>query len=269
MTHIIAHRGARSIAPENTLAAAGKGFESGAYSWETDVNVTRDGNLILLHDETLERTTDAGVKFPGRSPYRVADFSLDQIKTLDAGSYFIRTDPFGQIRAGSISRKDLASFEGSTVPTLAEGLDFTKKTGWRVNLELKKFAGIPDDDRSIPEKVVHAVIQSGIHTDQVVISSFFHPWLRAIQTLAPFMEVQALIDNPSDLILAITQKSFITCNVLNDLVDESLIQSIRQSGKKINVYTVNETSEVKKLIKAGVDGIFTDFPQRFSQITSL
>lgn len=267
MTRIIAHRGARSIAPENTLAAARKGFEAGAYAWETDVNVTRDGHLILFHDQTLERTTDAGQKFFGQSDYRVAAFTLAQIKTLDAGSYFIQTDPFGQIRAGKISDQDISSYKGLTVPTLAEGLDFTKKAGWRVNLELKRFANIPED-RSIPEKVVYAVIQSGIDPARVVISSFFHPWLRTLQTLAPFMEVQALIDNRSDMILDSGRNSFSTYNILNELVDEPLIQSIRQSGKRINVYTVNEAAEVEKLIQAGVDGIFTDFPQRFSQITS-
>ncbi len=268
MTHIIAHRGARSIAPENTLAAALKGFETGAYGWETDVNITLDGHLILFHDKTLERTTDARQKFPGRSDYRVAAFSLEQIKTLDAGSYFIKTDPFGQIRAKEIGPQDLASFKGQRIPTLAEGLEFTKNAGWRINLELKMYDQIPGKS-FISEKTIHAVEQSNIDQEKVVISSFFHPWLIKIQTRAPAIEIQALIDKLSDMDLDSGRKSFATYNVSNDLVDESLIQAIRQSGKKINVYTVNEVSEVKKLINAGVNGIFTDFPQRFSRIKPL
>jgi len=92
MVQIIAHRGARSVAPENTLKAAKLAFEIGADLWETDVNVTRDGHLVLFHDETLVRCTNAVSRFPQESSYRVKDFDLKDIQLLDAGSYFVETD---------------------------------------------------------------------------------------------------------------------------------------------------------------------------------
>lgn len=265
MTCIIAHRGARSIAPENTLLAARKGFEAGAHLWETDISITRDGHLILFHDDTLERTTDVRVKFPGLSDYRVTDYSLEQIKSLDAGSYFVQTDPFGQIRANKVSRHDIETFQGIVIPTLEEGIEFTRQLNWQVNLELKK-TGFSLQEISIPKKVIQAIEISGIRHDQVIISSFFHPWLREIQSLAPSIEVQALIDNLSDMDLESAGNTFSTYNILNTLVDAPLIRRMKQSGKKINVYTVNDASEVKKMMNAGVDGIFTDFPQLFSTI---
>ena len=96
----IAHRGARSLAPENTLAAAQKGLDTGADMWELDVGMTADGALFLIHDDTLERTSNAAQVFPQRAPWRVHEFTFDEIRQLDFGSWFVEQDPFGQIAAG-------------------------------------------------------------------------------------------------------------------------------------------------------------------------
>ena len=119
----IAHRGARSLAPENTLAAARKALEIGADLWETDVSVTTDGQLILMHDDTLDRTTDAPIRFPGRSPWTVSAFTLAEIRDLDAGSWFVETDPFDQIAAGAVTPGEQAAYRGERVPTLRRALE--------------------------------------------------------------------------------------------------------------------------------------------------
>jgi len=93
----IAHAGARSLAPENTIAAASKALEVGADMWELDVAVTRDGELILFHDDSLARTTDAVNRFPDRAPWTFTTFSLAEVRSLNAGSWFAETDPFGEI----------------------------------------------------------------------------------------------------------------------------------------------------------------------------
>jgi glycerophosphoryl diester phosphodiesterase len=82
----IAHRGASAEAPENTLAAVRRAVELGADAVELDVQRSRDGALNVMHDTTLERTTSVRQAFPGRAPWRVADFNLDEIRRLDAGS---------------------------------------------------------------------------------------------------------------------------------------------------------------------------------------
>src|SRR6056297_3325387 len=99
----IAHRGAGSIAPENTLIAARKAHALGADYWEFDVQLTGDHRLILMHDDTLERTTNVEEVFPNRTSYRVGNFTLEEIRTLDAGSWFVNDDPFGEVEKGNVS----------------------------------------------------------------------------------------------------------------------------------------------------------------------
>ena len=100
---VVAHRGARGHAPENTLTAAALGYAVQADLWELDANYTKDGKLVVMHDDTLVRTTDVETAFPGRPSYRVRDFTLDEIKSLDAGSWYAGRDQFGRVAAGEIS----------------------------------------------------------------------------------------------------------------------------------------------------------------------
>ena len=85
----IAHRGARAFAPENTLAAFEKSKTFGCQMFEMDVRLSKDGELVVYHDEQLTRCTDIKAKFPGRSSYYVRDFTYDELRTLDAGSWYI------------------------------------------------------------------------------------------------------------------------------------------------------------------------------------
>ncbi|MBW2561125.1 MAG: glycerophosphodiester phosphodiesterase, partial [Deltaproteobacteria bacterium] len=132
MAHIIAHRGARSLAPENTLAAARRAREAGADLWETDVTVTKGGELVLLHDESLTRTTDVRDRFPNREPWHCSAFILREIRLLDAASWFEKADPFGQIAAGVVGKEDLSAYRGERIPTLREALQFTRDTSFPV-----------------------------------------------------------------------------------------------------------------------------------------
>ena len=164
-TLTIAHRGARSVAPENTLAAADVARKMGADLWETDVNVTKDGELILFHDDTLDRTTDAVTQFPGVAELHcLENYTLSHLKTLDLGKVFVEKDPFGCITAGdltvcenrNISDKEkrivlnddqpmlfgacrsINALLGEKIPTLKEALNYTATHAWPVNLELKQ-----------------------------------------------------------------------------------------------------------------------------------
>src|SRR5579885_275964 len=150
---LIAHRGDSSHAPENTLEAARLGFEAGADAWEFDVQMTRDGVPVVLHDESLLRTTDVAARFAGdprgRDGFRVSDFDLDEIRTLDAGSWFIADDggPRSARDFGTLDQLGPAEFEhfrsGSVrMPTLEEALIFTRERDWLANVEIKSF---PDD----------------------------------------------------------------------------------------------------------------------------
>ena len=166
----IAHRGARSLAPENTLPAGQKGLAVGADMWETDVTVTRDGVLILMHDDTLVRTTNAAVRFPDKKPWNVATFTLAEVQALDAGAWFLSSDPFGQISAGVVD-PGLEDFANTPVPTLEEALVFTKENNWIVNLELKPNPP-PMDQYPVVARTLQMIDSVGIDPQQVVISSF-------------------------------------------------------------------------------------------------
>jgi len=91
----IAHRGARSLAPENTISAARKALEVGADGWELDVQMSRDKKMVVIHDESLVRTSNVKEIFPHREPWLVRDFTLKELQELDFGSWFNETDPFG------------------------------------------------------------------------------------------------------------------------------------------------------------------------------
>ena len=261
----IAHRGARSLAPENTLPAIRKAWEIGADVLEIDVAPTLDGRLIVLHDELLLRTTDILRRFPHRARQACTTFTLADIRSLDAGSWFAVADPFGQIAAGKISRAELRSFTGVTIPTLEEVLLFAKEKSWRVNVEIKQ---VPSSMETFPitAAVLQCVEQLCVPADLVIISSFVHAYIREVRDKRPDIEINALI-GPS-----ITGRQdwggyeFSTYNADAECTDEAQINAACEHGCRVNLYTVNRPSEMLRFIRAGVGGLFTDFPQTLAGV---
>lgn len=262
----IAHRGARSLAPENTLEAARKALESGADMWETDLVVSADEALILFHDDTLTRTTDVQSVFPDRAPWNVSGFSLAELHMLDCGSWFLETDPFGQIRAGRVSKAEQAAFRDTRIPTLENGLVFTREANWRINVELKllssPMAGFP-----LVERVIELVDRLKLDCRHLVLSSFNHDWLKKIQVLRPDIEVQALIGRSKLKPLDWAHLEFKTYNARYTLVDPRIIAEMAEKGVAVNLWPVNEEKDIRRFIAAGAAGIITDFPQRLARIT--
>ena len=265
MISIIAHRGARSIAPENTIAAANQAFEVGADLWETDIAVTSDEQLILFHDDSLQRTTNVAAVFPERQHQVFTQFTLAEIRILDPGSHFTEHDPFGEINKGSVSRETLALFKGEKVPTLEEALIFTKEKQWKVNLELKS---LPEDFKDFPitQRVIKLIRTLKIDPDHLIISSFNHSWLRQVQAMEPSIEIQALIGPIGSTVLDWGDFSFPVYNARCTLIDEEQIARAKNKRKKINLFTVNEKDEMIRFINAGVNGLITDYPQHLAAI---
>lgn len=258
----IAHRGARSLAPENTLVAAKKGLEIGADLWETDVQVTVDGELVLMHDDTLVRTSNAVKKFPNRAPWSVGAFTLADLKKLDCGSWFIEGDPFGQIDSGAVTPGELLEFTCAAIPTVREALLFTQDNDWRVNLEIKHL-NPPLDKFPIVEKLLALIDEYKIDQDRLILSSFNHEYLRQIRRSRPDMVVQALV---GDLPVSPDNCTFQTYNAWSGMAGEQRIREFVARGFSINIYTVNSFEDMQRFIAAGVSGIFTDFPQRLKEL---
>ena len=282
----VAHRGARSLAPENTLAAARKAFALGADAWEVDVQPTRDGHLVVMHDDTLERTTNARRLFPDRKPWAISDFTLDEIRRLDAGSWFGQTDPFGQVKAGAVSADDVKSYAGERVPTLDEVLRFTRVEGRLLDLEIKQ---MPRRYSGIVEKVVAAIEAEGM-VERTAISCFDHTCVARVKSLNrriaagpissdrlgdPARYVKRILHGdawfPSGQVVGLGSLAFAGSNANEgshkaaDLNCADL-RDLRKAGVAVFVWTINDEREMQALIEAGVTGIVSDFPQRLASL---
>lgn len=256
----IAHRGARSLAPENTLAAARKAIGLGADMWELDVGVTADGELIAYHDDSLARTTNVEAVFPDRAPWFFTTFSLSEIKRLDAGSRYIETDPFGLIAAGEVTVAEQAALRGEPIPTLREALIFTRDHGWRVNIEIKKLPP-PMGAYPVLEPVMSLIIELDM-VEQVALSAFNHAELIKAKAINPAITTQALVGySSSEPISWPTGLAVDAFNPRYTLIDRAQIRALRRAGFGVNPWTVNDEQEMERLIEAGVTGIITDFPQ--------
>jgi glycerophosphoryl diester phosphodiesterase len=261
MVAIIAHRGARSLAPENTLAAARKAHAVGADVWETDVAVSADGQLFLMHDDAMTRTTDVAERFPDRVPAPFSMYTLAEIRSLDAGSWFERDDPFEQVAAGAVSRDELDAYVGEKVPTLREAFELTLELGWLLNLELKA-QPTPNDAFDVVGAVLALTDEVGIGPDHLLFSSARHDWLKAAKQRRPQFEVQAIMglfpEDPVDF----GDRSFDTFNPRITRISIEQIEEQLGRGIRLNPYTVNDPEELARLTRMGITGLITDFPQR-------
>ena len=285
---VIAHRGDSFFAPENTREAARKAFEAGADAWELDVQLTRDGVPIVFHDEWLLRTTDVAERFNSdaraATGYRVSDFDFDELRALDAGSWFVKTD--GRPRSapwfGTRDRIDPAAVEfyrsgRIVIPTLIEVLELTKELNWLVNVEIKSF---PERPPSLVERVVESILEMRI-SEQVLISSFDHGDVALAKSLHKDIAAGILIATPlfrtaeyaADLVGADTVHAswdvmggdtvaFRQERSANALRVE-LVAELQKRDIPLLVYTVNDhgpESLADHLGRLKVDGIFTDDP---------
>jgi glycerophosphoryl diester phosphodiesterase len=260
---IAAHRGARSIAPENTLAAARLALAAGARMWEIDVRMSRDEELVLIHDPDLKRTSDVRSKFPGRNPWRVDDFCLDELKSLDFGSWFGKTDPFGRIAAGEISPADVEKYSNEPVVTLGKAILFSIKNDWLLNIEIKDLSGLPGHE-SIVKKVV-VLVRSLDAAERVLISSFSRRYLAQVRKLDKNIRTGVLVNTlQSDPAHLMVDLDAFTFNPSLRAFRPWQIYKLKQQGFGVLVWVLNNPWLARIYLAMGADGIFTDFPQRFS-----
>jgi glycerophosphoryl diester phosphodiesterase len=293
---VIAHRGNSFYAPENTLEAARGGHQAGADAWELDVHLTRDGVPVVVHDESLLRTTNVAERFAGdprgASGFMIADFDLDEVLDLDAGSWFV--DPTGPPRSaaafgtlGLLAETDRASFASGAVrvPTLAEALGLTTELDWLVNVELKSF---PNRNLRLLDAVLDVIAATGT-AGRVLISSFEHAdvarcvrherWMNlatGVLAATPLFrperyvrdEIGAIAYHPSAHVLGAGSDAYLKAPSPENLRLDKLA-GLKAGGVPVLVYTVNETgphSLAAHLAAAGVDGIFTDHPVGLVQL---
>ncbi len=228
---VTAHRGHARAAPENTLSALRRAIESGADYAEIDVHATADGVIVLLHDRDLKRV--AG------DPRRLSDLTLDQLRSLDVGSWFA------------------PEFAGERVPTLAEAIDLCRGK-IKLHIELKFF----DPNNNLARQVARLIHDERFESESLVASFRYealiearreNPQLRAALTLA-----QSLGD-PSRLDLN-------ALSVRADFLSDDLLRSAQSRGLEVHVWTINNRDQMTRLIKRGVDNILTSDPDLLIEV---
>lgn len=233
--------------------------------WELDVSVTADGELIVIHDDTLLRTTNAARVFPDRAPWSFTLLTLAELKTLEAGSFFVDTDPFGLIASSQIEAQTLQEYRTEPIPSLQEALVFTRDNNWRCNIEIKKTPP-PMESFPVAERVVELIVALEL-VEQVLVSSFVPAYLQQINALNSRIKTGLLVERRPPNPLALL--SDLRCDAFHphkSIIDPDQIQQLRREGFDVNVWTVNDQAEMKALIEAGVTGLFTDFPQRLASL---
>jgi glycerophosphoryl diester phosphodiesterase len=268
----IAHRGDSFHAPENTLEAAHSGWIAGADAWELDVQLTRDGVPVVLHDVSLVRTTNVAQRFAGdpraHAAFPVAEFDLGEIRALDAGSWFL--DPSGPPRSAAsfgtlaaLPEGDRVRFASGAVrvPTLAEALEFTTQRDWLVNVELKSS---PSTSLRLLEAVLEVI--DATHTaHRVLISSFDHSTVARSGQLRPEIPIGVLTSTPLDRPEHHVREEIgaLAYHVSADALDRDQVAALHSAGIPVLVYTINDTTPgglAARLAEAGVAGLFTDDP---------
>jgi glycerophosphoryl diester phosphodiesterase len=236
---VFAHRGASAHAPENTLAAFELALAQGAYGIELDAKLSADGHVVVIHDATVDRTTDR--------QGRVKDMSLTELRSLDAGGFFAE------------------QYRGEKVPTLEEVFEVLGKRMF-LNVELTNY-NTPGD--YLVESVCMLVKKCGLQK-QVLFSSFFASNLSKARGLLPEVPRGLLAFNG---LLGAWARSFgfafgryqaLHPN-LKDVTPQQ-VQRVHRLKRRVHVWTVNTAEDMRRLFNWDVDAIFTDDPQLAIQV---
>jgi glycerophosphoryl diester phosphodiesterase len=244
----IAHRGARLLAPENTCESAQFAKESGAHMWEIDVQYNADKQIVVIHDDTLERTTNVHqfTEFKARFPWRVCDFTSDELQKLNFGDAFNNTNP----------TKPSKKYD---VPILDTAITFSKEIGIDINIEIKDIEGRPGHKKIATH--VYDTVQKNSYLPHVLFSSFNIDYLFQIRNIDLNARIALLLDQPDDdLFHLLDRLNAQAYHPHLNIIERSLVNQLHQKKIQVNVWTLNNKDEMKRFIKMGVDGIITDDP---------
>lgn len=238
----VSHRGASAYAPEHTIAAYEMGEKMHGDYIELDLQMTKDGHLIAMHDVTLDRTTDGTGS--------IKDYTLNEIKQLDAGSWFNEKYPYAS----------KAEYEGLKVPTLEEVFKkFGKNNSYYI--ETKS----PDVYPGMEKELLRLVEKYKINKDKLLVQSFSPQSLKVMNELDPSIKLVQLISYKANAeitneeIMEIKQYAM-GIGPNHTYLNEEYVQKVVNSGLELHPYTVNDKERMKQLINWGVTGMFTNHP---------
>lgn len=221
----IGHRGACGYEPENTLRSFNRALELGVDMLELDVHICQSGEIVVIHDSKVDRTTN-GTGY-------VTDKTLDELKTLDAG-------------------------KGERIPTLPEVLDLVNRKV-KVNVELKG----TDTAKPVFQLLEKHVTEFGWSYADFLISSFNHDELQEFRRLSKEFSIGVLISNiPAGFIEFAEKIGAYSVNVYIGSITRELVDDARRRGIRVFVWTVDDIDDIGRMSSLGVDGIFSNYPDR-------
>lgn len=239
---VIAHRGASAYAPENTLPAFDLAVALGVDVVETDVQMTRDGQLVCVHDTTLARTTDARRRYPHRAPWSVGDLTLAEVRALDAGSWFDQ------------------SSAGTRVPTLRETLDILDGRAGLL-LEFKRPALYPGiADTAVAELVRTGWLGGPVRDAPLVAQSFDWGFMARFHALAPMVTAGLLGRPPSPRRMRELSTWVSQINPADRCTSARVVEAVHRNDMVTCPWTVDAAPRMRELVALGVDGIITNRP---------
>jgi len=236
---VIAHRGASGYAPENTIAAFNKALDMKADGIEIDVHLSKDGYVVVSHDEKLGRTSN-GSGF-------IKDFTLEELKKLDFGSWFS------------------SEYANERIPTLEEVLCLLRDKDILLNIEVKNntiiYEGI--------EKAVVDLVRKYEMAEKIIISSFNHYCLKEVKRLAPELKIGLLYSErlykPGDYAKAVGAEAIHPYYLS---INSDSINNCKKNGILINAWTINNPDQMKEAVLSGIDGIITNYPDIAKDVIS-
>ncbi|AND40246.1 glycerophosphodiester phosphodiesterase [Cytobacillus pseudoceanisediminis] len=238
----VSHRGASAYAPEHTIASYDMGEKLHGDYIEIDLQMTKDGHLIAMHDVTLDRTTNGTGS--------VKDYTLNEIKQLDAGSWFNEKYPYAS----------KAEYEGLKVPTLEEVFKkFGKNNSYYI--ETKS----PDVYPGMEKELLRLVDKYKINKEKLLVQSFSSQSLKVMNELDPSIKLVQLISYKANAEITEAEIKEIKQYAMgigpnHTYLNEEYVQKVVNSGLELHPYTVNDKERMKQLINWGVTGMFTNHP---------
>lgn len=236
----VGHRGASAYAPENTLAAFRAARAQGADYFELDVQQTRDGVPVVMHDATLRRTTNAASVYPRRAPWRVGDLTLAEIGRLDAGSWFS------------------PRFRGERVPTLAGTLRAMDGNGPGLLLEIKNPALYPGLTGRIAGEL--RAEPGWLRPGRLIVQSFDSEAVREFHRLMPRVPTALLGAPPAAEVPAIARYAAYV-NPPAQAVDAAYVRRLHANHLKVFAWNAAGPAVMNRLVADRVDGIIADRPE--------
>lgn len=233
---ITGHRGAAALAPENTLISIKKAADAGVRWVEIDTQLSADGIPVVFHDETVNRCTNGKGK--------IADLTLAQLKSLDAGSWF------GE------------AFTGEKIPTLSEALDTCLALDLTLNLELK----IHHEEHTAPliDAVVALIKEKNYPIDKLLFSSFQKPALERCQQQMPEVRRGFICEVWNDYSLtSIAASQPYSVHIDHRILTPTIAKNIKDAGYVLKIWTLNNAEKAQHFYDLGVDSIITDKPDTF------